>query len=532
MLAAAPFVYRPDVAQTRNVTDAGDQENDRSHVAVVARGGALTMAGFVASAGLQFLLVVVVTHGVTTAEAGAFFEAVALFMILSNWGEFGADTAMVRMIPRLRALGRGADIPPTVRSGAVPVFCAGILVGVVVVVLAPWLSDAFFSPPQAGEAATYLRLFGAMLPVASVATVMLAATRGFATMTPYVAVQNVGVPLGRVLMVGAAVLAGGSALAIGLAWSAPLVCSLVVALIWYRALVNRDRPAWTGVPRPTRELAVELWRFAGPRAMAAVFGVTITWFDVLLVGALASTREAAIYAAISRLAVVGTYALQAMGMAVAPQFSELVTLGERVRLDHLYQASTWWMIAVTWPLYLLLLIFPSVFAGMFGSSYTAGATALAILSAAGLFNLATGNITVLLLMAGNSMLNMLNAAGSLTINIVLNLILIPRYGMNGAAVAWAASIVANNLAALIQVNRLLGQRPFGALYWLVTGGSVGCFGVVAVAGRLVAGETLHTLVAVVVVGSSLYVLFLWLMRERLELGALVASFGWRGGRLG
>jgi O-antigen/teichoic acid export membrane protein len=209
-----------------------------------------------------------------------------------------------------------------------------------------------------------------------------------------------------------------------------------------------------------------------------------------------------------------------------------VTLGERARLDHLYQASTWWMIAVTWPLYLLLLIFPSVFAGMFGSSYTAGATALAILSAAGLFNLATGNITVLLLMAGNSMLNMLNAAGSLTINIVLNLILIPRYGMSGAAVAWAASIVANNLAAAFQVNRLLHQHPFGSLYWLVTGGAIGCFGVVAVAGRLVAGETLHTLVAVMVVGSSLYVAFLWRIRERLELGALMASFGWRGGRLG
>jgi hypothetical protein len=55
---------------------------------------------------------------------------------------------------------------------------------------------------------------------------------------------------------------------------------------------------------------------------------------------------------------------------------------------------------------------------------------------------------------------------------------------------------------------------------------------VAVAGRLVAGETLHTLVAVVVVGSSLYVAFLWRVRERLELGALMASFGWRGGRLG
>jgi hypothetical protein len=47
----------------------------------------------------------------------------------------------------------------------------------------------------------------------------------------------------------------------------------------------------------------------------------------------------------------------------------------------------------------------------------------------------------------------------------------------------------------------------------------------------VAGETLHALVAVVVVGSSLYVTFLWLMRDRLELSALVTSFGWRGDRL-
>jgi O-antigen/teichoic acid export membrane protein len=483
------------------------------------------MGGFVASAVLQFGLVVAVTHGLATPAAGAFLEAVALFMILSNWGEIGTDTAMVRTVPRLRALGRGVDISTAVRSAAFPVLFVGAIAGLALLPLAPAIADVFFSEAERDEATTYLRSFGVLLPVASATTVLLAATRGFGSMVPYVAVQNLGVPLSRVLLVGAAVITGGGALLIGLAWSLPLLAALIAALLCYRLLARRDAPHWVGEPRPARELAREVWTFAGPRALAAVFGVTITWFDVLLVGALASTREAAIYAAISRLALIGTYALQAMGMAVAPRFSELVTLHQHQPLQHLYRIATSWMMALMWPLYIVMMVFPSLIAQLFGPSYSAGATALVILSAAGLFNLATGNVTVLLLMSGYSKLNMLNAAGALALNVVLNLLLIPRYGMSGAAVAWAASIVANNLAALIQVRRRLGLQPFGNGYWLVALGTVACFGVVAAVGRLAGGESLQVLAGVLLASTALYSAFLWRTRDRIGLASLVGAFG-------
>src|SRR5437870_1893487 len=76
----------------------------------LARGGAFALGGVVVSAALQFGLVLVVTHGLPRAGAGAFLEAVALFMILSNWCELGADTGMVRLIPRFRVQEREGDI--------------------------------------------------------------------------------------------------------------------------------------------------------------------------------------------------------------------------------------------------------------------------------------------------------------------------------------------------------------------------------------------------------------------------------------
>jgi O-antigen/teichoic acid export membrane protein len=374
-----------------------------------------------------------------------------------------------------------------------------------------------------------VRVLALVLPVASLATVLLAATRGFGSMAAYVGVQNIGLPLGRVVLVAGAVAAGLGPVGIGLAWSLPLLAALLVGAAVCRHLYRRDPPA-AGPGRSDRELAGEVWRFAGPRALAAVFGVTITWFDVLLVGALASTREAAVYAAVSRLAVVGTYALQAMGMAVAPQFSELVTLREHDRLQHIYQLATWWMMAIAWPLYIVMLLFPTAVARLFGDSYGSGATALAILAAAGLFNLATGNVTVLLLMAGNSRLNMLNAAGALVLNIVLNLLLIPRFGMSGAAVAWAASIVATNVAALVQVRRILQLQPFGDGYWLVAAGTAVCFGGAGAALRLAAGQSTGTLIAAVAIGTGLYALFLHRFAVRIELGSLLASVTARVGR--
>ena len=94
-----------------------------------------------------------------------------------------------------------------------------------------------------------------------------------------------------------------------------------------------------------------------------------------------------------------------------------------------------------------------------------------------------GPVDVVLLMAGKSSWNLLNTMVAVVVNVVLNLILIPRYGINGAAVAWAASILLNNLLPLGQTWRFMQLHPFGRGSVIVAASAIGCFGVLASVGR-------------------------------------------------
>ena len=143
-------------------------------------------------------------------------------------------------------------------------------------------------------------------------------------------------------------------------------------VLWRLILQARAREPRS---RRTRHRAItsEFWRFAGPRAIAAVFGITITWLDVLLVGAfLHSTRQAGIYAAASRLSILGASALSAVGMAIAPQVSRLAALGRMRDAESVFQTGTWWLMALTWPGYITLAIFAPFLLRVYGHGFVAG----------------------------------------------------------------------------------------------------------------------------------------------------------------
>lgn len=488
----------------------------------LARGSTLTLVGLVATAVLQFVLILIVTHGVDTATAGVFMETVAVFTILSNWAELGADTGAVRVVPRLRATGRAGDVPTALVGALVPVLLVGAIAGVGVAAAAHVGAGLLFGADRHTAGTEALRAAALFLPLSCGLTVALAATRGFGTMLPYVSILNVGVPLARALLVLAAVSTGTSVAVIVLGWSVPLAIGFALAL----ASLVRQASRLGGDARsrsPARSVIREFWAFAAPRGMAAVFGVTVTWLDVLLVGAIASTHDAAVYAAASRLAVIGTYALQAVGMVVAPQFAGMMARGEHARVERLYQVATWWMMAVSWPLYIGLAVFAATAMRVFGQAYTDGAAALTILSVAGLVNLGTGNVTVLLLMAGRSSWNLLNAAVSLGLNIVLNLVLIPAMGIDGAAIAWAVSIIVNNLMALVEVRTMLRLRPFGSGYPLIAGAATACFAGLGALARWRFGDSATAVVVAVPPATALYVALLMRWRGTLELAALRAS---------
>jgi O-antigen/teichoic acid export membrane protein len=123
-------------------------------------------------------------------------------------------------------------------------------------------------------------------------------------------------------------------------------------------------------------------------------------------------------------------------------------------------------------------------------------------------------------MGGRSSWNLVNTVIALAANVALNLLLTPRFGLAGAAAAFAASILLNNLIPLLQVWWFLGLHPFGGGTWVAAALSAACFGAVGLAARALLGPTVAGFAVFAVAGCALYAALLWRFRGRLEVEAL------------
>jgi O-antigen/teichoic acid export membrane protein len=500
----------------------------RRDLTTLARGGALNLVGAVATGLLHFVLLVVVTRGLGAQGTGAFYEAVALFLILSSAATLGSDVGLPRMVPRYRALGRTRDLRRALAVGLWPVAAAGCLLGLAAWWYAPELADVFSRHGEAENAqlADFIRAFAAFVPASALTLAVFAATRGFATMRPTVYLDKIARPALQPLLVLPAVLAGSGATVVALAYLGPYLPVLAAGLVWLAVLLGRaerrggdDAPA----PQPARplgRLVGEFWRFTGPRGLAAIFQTTSLWLNTLLIGALRSTKEAGVYAASSRYLAMAAMAAVAIRQVLAPKLSELLARRSTERASAAFQTTTSWMVALNWPIYLALLTFGPVLLAVFGRDFAGGEVVLVVLSATMLLATAVGPVDVVLLMGGRSAWNLVNTLVALAANLALNLALTPRYGLAGAAVAFAAGILLNNLLPLVQVWRSMGLHPFGPGTGVAAALSAVSFGVVGLVLRAALGPTLTGFVAYAVVGCGLYAALLWRFRDRLEWEAL------------
>ena len=463
------------------MADEGIRAERESDLKTVARGGTLNFAGSVVNGILQFALVVVVTQALTKSEAGAFFVAVALFIILSNTCELGADTGLTRMIPRLRVLGRIADIRRSMAVGILPGFVAGIVLAELTFFLADPLA-AIFTNHQHADAdrvATYIRVLAAFLPVSAAYTVSIAATRGFGTMLPNALVDRIGRALFQLMGVGAVVLAGGGAFGVALGWGIPIAVAFAITLVWLVRLITKveHAPGERVAPTAAGALWSEFWKFTAPRGVTGVFQVTILWIGTLLVGSLLDTAHASVYTAATRYLVAGSVVNYAIITAIAPKLSELLSGHEYERARDVYQVATCWLMTLAWPLYFTLAVFAPLLLKVFKPQYVSGATSLELLAVTMLVATAIGPVDIVLLMGGRSMWNLFNVVVALGLNLALSFLLIPQIGIAGAACAWAASILFNNIAPLAEIRAFLKLHPFGRGFPVVSTSAALCFGV-------------------------------------------------------
>ncbi|CAN5853116.1 lipopolysaccharide biosynthesis protein [soil metagenome] len=490
----------------------------------LARGGALNLFGLTAYAVCNFVLVVLVTRQLGAAGAGAFLEAIALFNILARSSMIGADIGLVRFISRFRATNQVEALRRTIVVSAAPIAAVGMLAGLVVFLAADPLAKFLSTGKANDDLATYLRTFAPFVPVAAVYQALAAGSRGFGSMLPEVAVERLGRALVVPAAVGAVLAAYLGPTALGAAWATPWALAVVPMGYCTVVLLRRiEARAPAGGGTPVDGLGREFWTFAAPRSLAGLFQVGILWIDTLLIGVLVSTAASGVYSAATRWLIVGQFAGMAIATAFAPQISFVLARHERDRAQQLFRTATVWFILLAWPAYLLAALFGPTLVLTFGPGFAEGADVLLIVGLGYLFAAATGPVDMVLLMAGRSVLSLVNNGTALAVNVGLNLLLLPSLGLRGAAIAWSVSLVLSNALPLLQVWRADGLHPFSRQWALAVASSGGVVGGIGLVLRLVLGSTWPALVITIILGGAAYVAVLAALRQRLDLDTFLRA---------
>jgi O-antigen/teichoic acid export membrane protein len=486
----------------------------------LARGGVLSLAGVVTNAVLTFAFFVAAARLLGGRDAGALFEGMAVLTICTYAAMFGGDYGILKLMPTVRRESAGSELR-LVGAALVPPIVVGLAICVALLTFRVEIADAIVRRGNQLGTQHVLVVFAPFVPIAAVMQVASAGMRTW-SIRDMVLVQNILLPSCRLALLF--VVAGFRLTppAAAVAWAAPMAICAAVACgyLLSKCLMERRRTSVAPANGSTRAVAFALWKFSGPRSLGGVFQILIAWLDVLLVGALASSSQSAAYAVASRYVITATFALNAIGIAIAPQLGRIFDRRDSKSAQVIYRESTWWVMAATWPALVILVVYAPFMMHIFGRDYAAGIASLEILGLAMLLNTGTGNNAIALLMGGGSRENLVVNAGALALNVGLNLFLIPRFGAAGAALAWAASIMFTSFATSLFLYRRTGLLPFGSGYAVVAFSTLAGYGLFALSARLVLGTGIGGTLTGVIIGTIVFLALMARFRSTLRLSDL------------
>jgi O-antigen/teichoic acid export membrane protein len=241
-----------------------------------------------------------------------------------------------------------------------------------------------------------------------------------------------------------------------------LFSALVLTVTALSVLRSRLRGLPPAVAAP-REVTREWYAFALPYVFFSIqtFISAGMGIDIVLVGALVSISDSGIYAACFRFTLVLLLARAGMDFAFGPKVGRLYGKSDMESIGRLYKTSSAVGLAWTLPCSVVLVLFSHpLMARFFGPSYARGSTALVLLVAGFAADGGAGCNITLLSMIGKPWLVLTNGLVGGAVAVSLCLLLIPHFGMSGAAFAVSlARCIAAGMGTF-EIWRIHGLHPF------------------------------------------------------------------------
>ena len=237
---------------------------------------------------------------------------------------------------------------------------------------------------------------------------------------------------------------------------------IVAGLIIFHILKHESKTVPVGLQAKIRPIRFQTktWMAAAlPMLLIVGFNLINSRLDVLMIGIFKGTAEVGVYAASTRLAGLILFGIVSVNAISAPLISQMHSQNRTDELQRIAAVSARGIALFTIPSALVIGIFGRLLLGLFGSDFPAGYAALVILLAGQVFSSLTGSVGTIMTMTGNQIRAAWIVGGGALCNLVLNLLLIPRFGIEGAAFATSASVILWNIGMYVCVRSRLHIDP-------------------------------------------------------------------------
>lgn len=420
-------------------------------------GAAFSASGLAISGVVTMLTGVIFARWLKPEGFGVYSNVVAVVTFGAGFGAVGMDFTVARYVCYYLGTGDKALIRPVIRYGARWGSAVSAVVGSVIFL---FLRGGLLNETKLAGLVPFSTFLLLAIPAIALQDVLLQAILALQAVKTRVVLEKVLYPLLRLGLpfallwlfhkrVTAAV--GGVLLS--------AVVLTVIALAVLRTCL-RDLPPGIAAPRGvTKEwsaYALPYVFFSIQTFISAGMGI-----DIVLVGALVSISDSGIYAACFRFTLVLLLARAGMEYAFGPRVGRLYGESDFDSIGRLYKTSSAVGLAWTLPLAVVLVIFSQpLMARFFGPSYARGGAALALLVAGFAADGAAGCNTTLLSMVGKPWLVLTNGLVGGIVAVSLCVLLIPHYGMVGAAMAVTLARCTATGMGTFEIWRLHGLHPF------------------------------------------------------------------------
>ncbi len=256
----------------------------------------------------------------------------------------------------------------------------------------------------------------------------------------------------------------GGAWAFGAPTDAVTAMIIAVVTTWavtIGQLVVLDRRLKNKVAAGPRRYEVNTWLATSlPIFVVEGFYLLLTYVDILTLEQLRSPDEVAVYYAAARLLALVAFVYFAIAGATTHKFTQYHVAGDKERLASFFRETIRWTFWPSLAACALILAFGKPLLWLFGASFESGYIVMFILAVGMLSRAAVGPAERLLNMLGERKQCAAVYAGAFAINLGLCLLLIPRYGIEGAAVATSSALAVESILLYRVAKRRVGFHVF------------------------------------------------------------------------